>query len=153
MNFSGEITVRAPREAVFDALKDAEFFASCVEGVRDMQEVDETHYTAVMETKVAYIRFKFDVAVEITRIEPHDVIEAKVEGVPAGIVGRLTGTSRANLEQRGEDTAIAYSIDVSLAGKLGALGQPVLKSKAREMERNFTANLRAAFDAPEAAAQ
>lgn len=150
MNFSGEITVRAPREAVFDALRDAHFFASCVDGVRDMKAVDPTHYTAIMETKVAYIRFKFDVAVEITRIEPHDTIEARVEGVPVGIVGRLTGTSRANLEQRGEKTAITYSIDVSLAGKLGALGQPVLKSKAREMERNFTANLCAAFDRSEA---
>ncbi|MGF7159362.1 hypothetical protein FHS85_000981 [Rhodoligotrophos appendicifer] len=152
MNFSGEITVRATREAVYDALKDAQFFASCVEGVRDLQEVDPTHYTAVMETRVAYIRFKFDVAVEVTRMEPHEVIEAKVEGVPSGIVGRLTGASKAHLEQRGEDTAIAYSIDVSLAGKLGALGQPVLKSKAREMERNFTAKLRAAFEQSEAAA-
>ncbi len=148
MKFTGEITVRAPREAVFDHLKDAEFFASCVEGVKDMQEVDPTHYTAVMETKVAYIRFKFDVAVEITRIEPHDVIEAKVEGVPSGIVGRLTGTSKAVLEERGEDTAIGYEIDVALAGKLGSLGQPVLKAKAREMERQFTENLRAAFDTP-----
>ena len=59
MKFTGEITVRAPREAVFERLKDAEFFASCVEGVKDMQEIDETHYKAVMETKVAYIRFKF----------------------------------------------------------------------------------------------
>lgn len=147
MKFTGEITVRAPREAVFERLKDAEFFASCVEGVKDMQEIDETHYKAVMETKVAYIRFKFDVAVEITRIEPYDVIEAKVEGVPSGIVGRLTGTSKATLEQRGEDTAIGYEIDVALAGKLGSLGQPVLKSKAREMEKQFTANLREAFDA------
>lgn len=152
MNFAGEITVRAPREAVFERLKDAEFFASCVEGVRDMQEVDETHYTAVMETKVAYIRFRFDVTVEITRIEPFDVIEAKVEGVPVGIVGRLTGTSRANLEQRGADTAIAYSIDVALAGKIGSLGQPVLKAKAREMERQFTDNLREAFDTAGASA-
>lgn len=152
MKFTGEITVRAEREAVFERLKDAAFFASCVEGVRDMQEVDATHYTAVMETRVAYIRFRFDVAVEITRMEPYDLIEAKVEGVPAGIVGRLTGTSTANLEQRGADTAIAYSIDVALAGKLGSLGQPVLKAKAREMERQFTASLRAAFDTAGASA-
>ena len=152
MNFSGEITVRAPREAVYEALKNAEFFASCVEGVKDLQEIDPTHYTAVMETKVAYIRFKFDVTVEITRMDPNEYIEAKVEGVPSGIVGRLTGSSKASLEQRDADTAIAYSIDVALAGKLGALGQPVLKAKAREMEKNFTAKLRAAFDAPEAVA-
>ncbi len=152
MNFTGEITVKAPREAVYDAMRDATFFASCVDGVKDLQEIDPTHYSAVMETKVAYIRFKFDVTVEVTRMDPPDAIEAKIEGVPSGIVGRLTGTSKATLEQRGDDTAIAYSIDVALAGKLGALGQPVLKSKAREMEKNFTTKLREAFDKPEASA-
>lgn len=145
MIFTGEIEVGAPREVVFDRLKDARFFASCVEGVRDLNEVDATHYTAVMETKVAYIRFKFDVSVEVTKMEAPGVIEAKVEGVPSGVVGRLTGTAKASLDDRGASTGIAYAIEVALAGKLGALGQPVLKSKAREMERSFTENLRKAF--------
>lgn len=145
MKFNGEITVNAPRVAVFDALKNAEFFASCVEGVRDLKEVDSTHYTAIMDTKIAYIRFKFDVDVEVTRMEPHDFIEAKIAGVPSGIVGRMTGTSRARLTGDGEDTTIAYEIDVALAGKLGSIGQPVLKAKARKIERGFTAKLREAF--------
>lgn len=146
MNFTGEIIVRAPRGQVYAAMEDARFFASCVEGVRDLQEIDSTHYTAVMETRVAYIRFKFDVTVEITRMEQDTLVEAKVEGVPSGIVGRLTGTSRAQLEDRAEGTAILYSMDVALAGKLGALGQPVLKAKAREMEKTFASRMQAAFD-------
>ena len=145
MIFTGEIEVAAPRAVVFEKLKDARFFASCVDGVRDLAEIDATHYTAVMETKVAYIRFTFDVTVEVTKMEAPGRIEAKVEGVPAGVVGRLTGTATADLEDRGGATGIAYAIEVALAGKLGALGQPVLKSKAREMERSFTANLRDAF--------
>ncbi|MBB6309643.1 CoxG family protein [Xanthobacter tagetidis] len=145
MIFTGEIEVGAPRDVVFEKLKDARFFASCVEGVRDLNEIDPTHYTAVMETKVAYIRFKFDVSVEVTKMEAPGIIEAKVEGVPSGVVGRLTGTAKANLDDRGANTGIAYAIEVALAGKLGALGQPVLKSKAREMERGFTENLRKAF--------
>ena len=52
MNISGEITVAAPRAAVFDKLKDAPFFASCVEGVKDLKEIDATHYDAVLETKL-----------------------------------------------------------------------------------------------------
>ncbi|MBO0759366.1 MAG: hypothetical protein J2P54_26295, partial [Bradyrhizobiaceae bacterium] len=57
MNVTGAITVAAPREAVFNALKNAPFFASCVDGVRDLKELDETHYDAVIEAKVAYMRF------------------------------------------------------------------------------------------------
>src|ERR1700674_107789 len=69
MKLAGDITIAAPRQAVFDALRDARLFAACIEGVRDLQEVDATHYRAVMETKVAYIKFKFDVSVEVTRVE------------------------------------------------------------------------------------
>jgi carbon monoxide dehydrogenase subunit G len=148
MNISGEITVAAPRAAVFDKLKDAPFFASCVEGVKDLKEID-AHYDAVLETKVAYMKFSFKVSVEITNISPPDTIEAKVEGTPIGIVGRMTASSRTHLTESGGQTVIAYSIDSTLAGKLGSIGQPVLKAKAKEMEKKFTERLRAVFAAGE----
>ena len=149
MNISGEITVAAPRAAVFDKLKDAPFFASCVEGVKDLTEIDATHYDAVLETKVAYMTFRFKVTVEITNLTPPDTIEAKVEGTPLGVVGRLTATSRTQLREADGQTVIAYSIDSTLAGKLGSIGQPVLKAKAKEMEKKFTERLRAVFAAGE----
>ena len=148
MNISGEITVAAPRAAVFDKLKDAPFFASCVDGVKDLTEIDATHYDAVLEAKVAYMTFKFKVSVEITSIVPPDTIEAKVEGTPIGVVGRLTATSRTRLTEAGGQTLVAYSIDSTLAGKLGSIGQPVLRAKAKQMEKQFAERLAAAFAAP-----
>jgi len=149
MNISGEITVPASRAAVFDKLKDAPFFASCIEGVKDLKEIDATHYDAVLETKVAYMKFSFKVNVEITKLSPPDTIEAKVEGTPIGVVGRLTATSRTQLTESNGQTVVSYSIDSTLAGKLGSIGQPVLKSKAKDMEKKFTERLRAAFAAEE----
>ena len=71
LNIAGEITVAAPREAMFKALSDATpFFACCLEGVRDLKEIDATHYTAVFETWVAYLRFNFKADVEITELSP-----------------------------------------------------------------------------------
>ena len=80
MKFSGELTVKAPREAVFDRFQDAPFFASCIEGVHDLKEITPTRYTALFETRIAYIRFKFEVIVDMTRAERPDTIEAKIEG-------------------------------------------------------------------------
>lgn len=145
MKLSGEIAVEAPRPRVFAALRDAEFFASCVEGVSDMTEIDDRNYTAKLKTKVAYIRFSFDVEVSITRIEQDRLIEAQVTGTPAGIVGRLTSTAVTELRDDPAGTIIAYQIDSQLTGKLGAIGQPVMKAKARDMEKEFTKRLRAAF--------
>ena len=145
MNISGEITVAAPREAVFKALSDPPFFASCIEGVGELTEIDATHYSAVLETRIAYLRFKFKANVEITRLSPPEEIEAKIEGTPLGIVGRLTATAKTRLAESGGQTIIHYSIDATLTGKLGSMGQPVLKAKAKDMEKHFTERLFAAF--------
>jgi len=142
MKFDGDITVPALRDAVFDKVRDARTFAACVDGVSDLVAVDPTHYTATLETKIAYLRFKFKVAVEVTSLERPTRIEAKIEGTPLGIVGRLTATSVTTLEEAGGETHIRYAVDVALTGKLGSMGQPVLRSKAKEMEKSFAENLR-----------
>jgi len=141
----GEITVAAPREAVFKALSDATFFASCIEGVQDLQKIDASRYDAVLETRIAYMRFKFEVVVETTRLMPPEEIEAKVEGTPLGVVGRLTATATTRLAESGTGTIIRYAIDATLTGKLGSMGQPVLKAKAKDMEKQFSKRLAAAF--------
>jgi uncharacterized protein len=145
MNVSGQFTVAAPREVVFNTLRDARTFVSLVDGVTNLQEIDPTHFTATFETKVAYMKFKFNVAVEVTRMEAPGEIEAKIEGTPLGIIGRLTATTRTSLRDSGSETTVDYSVDATLAGKLGSIGQPVLRSKAKDMEKQFAEKLRATF--------
>ncbi len=152
MKFSGELTVKAPRADVYKAVRDARFFASCVEGVSELTETAPDTYAAIFETKVAYMKFKFKVSVAVVRAEAPREIEAKVEGAPLGIVGRLTATALTRLTEAGEETKIDYDIEAALTGKLGSLGQPVLRAKAKEMERQFAARLAASLAAPAAAA-
>src|SRR5262249_23538301 len=141
------IIVQAPRPQVYKALRGARLFASCVEGVRDLVETGPDAYSAMFETKVAYMKFAFKVTVQVVRAEPRE-IEAKIEGSPVGIVGRLTATSVTRLTETAGATRIDYDVDTALTGKLGSLGQPVLRAKAKEMERQFAARLAAAFAAP-----
>ena len=147
MNVSGEFTVNAPRDVVFKTLRDASSFVRFVDGVHDLKEIDPTHYEAVFETKVAYMKFKFNVTVEVTRVDEPSAIEAKIEGTPLGVVGRLTANSITKLEDAGPETKVTYSVESTLAGKLGSIGQPVLRSKAKDMEKQFAQKLRAAFAA------
>ena len=148
MKFSGELTVKAPRAQVYEKVRDARFFASCVDGVQVLKESAPDTYAAVFATKVAFMNFKFNVTVQVVRAEEPREIEAKVEGTPLGIVGRLSATSLTRLAEEGGETKISYDVDASLTGKLGSIGQPVLRSKAKEMERQFAARLAAAFASP-----
>jgi carbon monoxide dehydrogenase subunit G len=144
MNVSGEFTVKAPREAIFNTIRDPRTFISLVDGVQDLKEIDPTHYEAVFETKVAYMKFRFKVTVEVTKMEVGE-IGAKIEGTPLGVVGRLAATSSTTLTEQGDETKVTYSVDATLAGKLGSIGQPVLRSKAKDMEKQFANRLREKF--------
>ena len=116
MKFTGEIAVGATREAVFEKLQDIHFFASCIEGVRELTPRDHKCFDAVLETKVAYMTFKFKVTVELTEVTPPEIISAKIEGAPMGLVGRLTATSSTRLVDAGDgSTKIQYEMDL---GKL-----------------------------------
>jgi len=144
MNVSGEFAIKAPRAAVFDTIRDPKSFISLVDGIKDLTEIDPTHYEAVFETKIAYLNFKFKVSVEVLRLDI-DEIAAKIEGTPLGVVGRLTATTRTTLTEAGDETKVAYSVDAALASKLGSMGQPVLRSKAKDMEKLFVSRLRERF--------
>ena len=143
MNVSGAFKVDVPREIVFRTICDARTFASFLEGVQDLKEIDSAHYE--FETKIAYLKFRFAVTVEVTRIEAPCEIEAMLEGNPLGIVGRLVAKSITRLVEAGNETEISYSVETMLTGRLGSIGQPVLRAKAKEMERQFINRLRAAF--------
>jgi carbon monoxide dehydrogenase subunit G len=145
MKITGEFTVEAPRAAVFDKLRDAPSFASYLDGVSELSQIDADRYEAVLETKVGFMKFCFDVNVRMLRVEAPDIVEARIEGVPKGIVGRLTATSVTRLVEDGDATRVRYEMDTALTGRLGSLGQPVVRAKAKEMEKQFVTRLRAAF--------
>ncbi len=146
MKVTGQIELKLPAPQVYSKLSDARFFASCIEGVSNLVEKAPDVYTATLETKVAYIKLKFEISVEIIeKVEPTRIV-AKSEGTPIGMVGRLVSTSSANLTEKDGQTLVDYEIDVSLTGKLGSLGQPVIRSKIKEMESQFTKHLKQAFN-------
>ncbi len=146
MRLDGELTVQAGRDAVFEAVRDARFFASCLEGVSEFTEIDPAHFAAVMETRLSFMKFRFKLAIEVLRVEPPCEIEARITGSPIGLPGRLTALSVTTLSETAAGTRLEYVIDVALTGKLGSLGQTAFSAKAQEMTKQFGDNLRAALE-------
>jgi carbon monoxide dehydrogenase subunit G len=84
--------------------------------------------------------------VEMVRMDRPGTIETRIEGAPTGMVGRLSATAVTRLTAANPGTSIHYAIESVLTGRLGSLGQPVLRAKAKEMERRFVERLHAAFE-------
>jgi carbon monoxide dehydrogenase subunit G len=144
---AGEFSVDADRATAFGFVSDPLRLAQCVPGCHDLREISPGRYSAVVTSKVAFIALSFKVIVEIVKIEPPDVIEAKITGDAIGLAGRVVATAGLRLGSSGDaSTAISYSTDVVLTGKLGGLGESVFRAKSAELAREFATNLKAAIE-------
>ena len=88
-------------------------------------------------------------------------LSAKRNGPPSGPTGggqaplaeplarvlnvRAASADAATLTEAGDETKVGYAVESTLAGKLGSIGQPVLRSKAKDMEKIFASRLQAHF--------
>src|ERR1700693_4678889 len=130
---AGEVSVDVDRTAAFGFVSNPLRLAQCVPGCHDLREISAGRYSAVVTSKVAFITLSFKVIVEIVDIEPPGAIEAKITGDAIGLAGRVVATAGLRLISAGDGrTAISYSTDVVLTGKLGGLGESVFRAKSAE---------------------
>lgn len=123
------------------------WLAQCIPGCKDLRELSEGRYSAVLTNDVGFITLSFKVIVEVIKIDPPKAIEAKITGDAIGLVGRVQATAALELSESAPgQTEIRYSSSVSLTGKLGGLGEPVFRAKSAEVAKQFGANLKAAID-------
>ncbi len=123
------------------------WLAERIPGCKDLHELAEGRYSAVLTNEVGFITLRFKVIVEVVKIDPPSGIEAKITGDAIGLVGRVQATAGLELSEVGPNqTEIRYSSNVSLTGKLGGLGEPVFRAKSAEVARQFGTNLKAAID-------
>ena len=144
---SGQIRVEIERATVFETVRDPVWLAQRIPGCKDLREISDGRYSAVLTNEVGFITLSFKVIVEVVKIDPPSTIEAKITGDAIGLVGRVQATAGLELSEPGPgQTEIRYSSNVSLTGKLGGLGEPVFRAKSAEVAKQFGANLKAAID-------
>lgn len=146
MQTGGSFAVAIPQDRVFAFVSDPFKLAACIPGCENLHETSTGTYAAVLNTKLGPITLRFDVTVQLTRVEPPTAIDATIAGTAAGS-GRLS--ARAEVRLAAPDAAttdIAYTIEMTLAGKLGSFGQPVFRAKSDELSKKFAVNLKAALE-------
>jgi carbon monoxide dehydrogenase subunit G len=145
---SGTVTIAATRAAAYAFVADPRRLATCIPGCTDLVEIAPGKYSAVLSNKVAFLAVRFDVAVQLVREVPNEAIDATITGNPIGLAGRLEARAGVRLTDGvAGTTQLAYDVELTLTGKLGGLGQPVLKAKSEELSRAFGANVKAAVEA------
>ena len=142
MKISGEFTVNAPKQKVWETLNDVEALGSMIPGAKGLKEVGPDEYTANMDIGIGPIRTSFAGKVKIEERDAPNSYTLKVDGNSRH--GWMRGTGRIELEEiEVESTLIKADGDVQTGGMIARVGQRMLPGVSKQLMGTFFDNVEA----------
>ncbi|MBH0776342.1 CoxG family protein [Nocardia bovistercoris] len=154
MKIASSFTVPAAADKVLTLFLDPATMQACVPGCEELTQSDETHYQGVLVNEVAHVKFRARFNAEITSTtasadtsEPA-VVRAVVRGEDRrlGSTMKVTATLTITPLSSGAEAdrcEVAYEFELAILGKLGRLGEAVIRRRATEVEKQFAEALTA----------
>ena len=138
MKISEEFLVWASIDDAWRFITDPYRVGSCIPGCEAVEVLSESSYRGRISVSVGPISAKFNLVVEVTEFDPpHRIVSVTrgEEGSRASIVSannelRLTGTGDGMVK-------VEAVSDVSISGRLGKFGLPIMKKKASQIASQF----------------
>ena len=142
MIIEGKLTVKAPIQKLWDMLLDPATLGSCLPGAEKIEKIDEKTYDAVVKQKVGPIKVTLKFRNVLTEVQPPYRLVLEGEGEDVTKLGHIRQKTIVELSEIGDGNVdVSYKSDVAIVGKLAMFGDRVMKSKAKEVEKEFTQNL------------
>jgi uncharacterized protein len=146
MLIEGRFTIKAPIQKLWDMLLEPETLGSCLPGAEKIEKIDEKTYDAVVKQKVGPIKVKLAFRNVLTKVEAPNHLELEGQGEDMTKLGHMKQKTVVDLKEiGGGEVEVSYKSDVSIVGKLAMFGDRIMRSKAREVEKEFTKNLSEKF--------
>lgn len=137
MKMSGEYTLNAGREDVWQALNDPEVLKLCIPGCESIEKLSDTEMEAVATAKVGPVKAKFKGKVQLSDLDPPNSYTISGEG-SGGAAGFAKGGAKVTLaDADGGGTVLAYDVDATVGGKLAQIGQRLVDGAAKKMADQF----------------
>jgi carbon monoxide dehydrogenase subunit G len=133
----GQFSIRAPRERVWEAIWDIPTLASWVPGCTSAVALADSTYRAHLEQQVGFLTASFDLRLEVVEMEAPRRIRLHGEGEDRRLRSNVQVDTSVELDEADDQTVLRYRHDLSVFGRLGALGFPIIQRKAREIEAEF----------------
>lgn len=143
MILEGQFTIPAPQDRVWAAIWDIPTLASWVPGCTSAEKVDDTTFRARMEQQVGFLKATFDLLLTVVETVEPRLIRLHGEGEDRKLRSNIQADITVELEPAPEGTVLRYRQDISVLGRLGALGFPLIQRKAKDIEAEFARRARA----------
>lgn len=145
MKVEGTLTVAAPVEEVWPVFLDPARLCLAVPGCESARRIDETHYEATLSVKVQFMTIRsLARGTVLEAMEPHHLV-VELVGEPIAMAGAFLARLTVDLSALDATTHIAYTLDLTMMGRLASLGEAIVRTTAQRQSSQLAANLAAMF--------
>ncbi|MSQ06115.1 MAG: hypothetical protein EXR54_08565 [Dehalococcoidia bacterium] len=151
MKLEHRCLVPAGRDAAFDLVLDIPRISPCIPGLKEIAPDGQDRYRAVMQVRVGPMSFNLTGVIQVLG---HDRAKGEARFLVDAQERKVGGSVRADVtvqlqpqssdQASGDDleqTELVILTDAAFLGKLGELGQPIIRRKAAATVQEFADNL------------
>jgi len=143
MKIEGSLIMKAPIQEVWDFLLAPGTLASCIPGAEKIESTDNKTYNCLVKQKVGPISVKLQFVVDLAEMTPPTYVKAVGRGEALGKLGTFGLELVVHLnEKSSEEVEVAYTMDVSMVGRIATFGERIMRAKVNKVGEQFTDNLK-----------
>ncbi|WP_406033233.1 SRPBCC domain-containing protein [Nocardioides sp. NBC_00163] len=154
MKLASSFLVPGSPDKVLNSFLDPAIMQVCLPGCEEVKQVDDNTYRGSLVNEVAHVKFKATFIAEITERDiPEDTAKpAMIKAVLKGEDRRLGSTvkldalltvSPVDTDGDNANSQVSYEMEMAMWGKLGRLGEAVIRRRTAEVEAQFAEALAA----------
>ncbi|MCY4450143.1 MAG: carbon monoxide dehydrogenase subunit G [Chloroflexi bacterium] len=148
MKYQGKVSLQATAETVWDVVLDIEQFADCMPGMQDLEKIDDRTFEGGMSAKVGPVSGDIRFRSQIVDVDPHVSLTAHVEGEDSLTKSTMSSDITMTLAPDGTSTELTYVAEVNIKGRLGIVGDMILRATGVQVIDEFFNRLRKKVEVP-----
>lgn len=144
MKFQQKAVIPVGREPLWEFLMDVPKVAKSLPGVESVKQLDETTYEGTLKVRVGPIGLNLTGKIFLEQRDKQNWKAAlRAEAADRMAAGAVRGKTSMQLrELSAKETEMEMETDVSILGKIGEFGQPIIRKKADQMLNQFVDNIK-----------
>jgi carbon monoxide dehydrogenase subunit G len=137
MQFEGSVQLNAPREKVWEFLKDPYAVSQCAPGMKSVEVIiPEKQFRVLAGVSFGSVQVAFDTDVELVELEPPNHSKVRAHGRAPGSAVDINGDMFLSDHIQG-GTELKWRADVIVVGTIASLASRLMGGVTRKLSDSF----------------
>jgi carbon monoxide dehydrogenase subunit G len=140
------IVVGAPRQTVVDEMQRPEVLERTIPTCTGVERIDEHEYEASVSERISMMSLDMLLDIDVVEFNPPDDFAVTISGHGEGSDTRVSADAQFDLSETEDgQTAIDFTMDIDVSGKLASLGFRMLRSTVEQRTDEMIENIETEF--------